>query len=205
MGGADQISVHLRRDRQHIQERDVNMLKKIIRTRLNLHITPAEEMVAIVLAINPDIVTLVPEKNNEIKLENGLDIVQHNETISSCLKTLRGNRVISLFIDPDLDQIKAAHKLGVDAVALNATHYAGSFTRDEYANELERLANAASLAFRLGLQVMVKNDIDYQNVQNIINLSDMQDIIVGHSIVARAMLVGMERAVQELAKWIRRL
>ncbi|RMH71052.1 MAG: pyridoxine 5'-phosphate synthase [Gemmatimonadetes bacterium] len=204
MGGADQISIHLRQDRAHIQDRDANLLKSVIRTRLNLHVSLSEAMVAAVLALNPDIVTLVPEKEPELTLHSGLDVIQHSELIADRLKTLRGNRTICLFIDPELDQIKTAHKLGVDGVALNVSDYAGSFTLDEYATEIERLATAAAMASRLGLMVTLENGVDYQNIHNLLGLEGVHGVIAGHAVIARAMLVGMERAVQELAQWVKR-
>lgn len=205
MGGADLIGVYLRQNRQFVQDRDVNLLKKIVRTRFNLHIVPSEDMIAVVLAINPDIVTLRSEKMSENNIEHGLDVIQEGNILTNALKTLRGNRVICAFIDPDLDQIKAAHKLGINAVSLNARFYAGSYTQEEYMLELERLANAAVLASRLGLQVTIENGIDYQNLQGILTIKDIDGIIVGHAAVARAMLIGMERAVNELARWVKNI
>ncbi len=199
LGGAQGITVHLRADRRHIQDRDVEILRQTVRTRLNLEMAPTQEMLRIALTIKPDQVTLVPERREELTTEGGLDVVLNSVQLKPVVKTLReGGILVSLFVDTDLEQTKEAHKIDAHAVEINTAEYADA--RDEKAREaaLRRIVDAARLGRRLGLQVHAGHGLTYQNVRQMAELSELAELNIGHSIVSRAVLIGMERAVREM-------
>jgi pyridoxine 5-phosphate synthase len=188
LGGASGITVHLRADRRHVQDRDLEVLRQVVRTRLNL------EMAA----------TLVPERREELTTEGGLDAVLNSVQIRPVVKTLvEGGVGVSLFVDPDLEQVKEAHKLDAQAVEINTASYADA--RDARAREaaLRRIVDAARLGRRLRLAVHAGHGLTYQNVGAIAAQSEIAELNIGHSIVARAVLVGMERAVREMVELMR--
>jgi pyridoxine 5-phosphate synthase len=199
LGGAHGITVHLRADRRHIQDRDVEILRQTVRTRLNLEMAATQEMLRIALTIKPDQVTLVPERREELTTEGGLDVVLNSVQLKPVVKTLReGGIRVSLFVDTDLEQAKEAHKIDAHAVEVNTAAYAEA--RDERAREsaLRRIVDAARLGRRLGLEVHAGHGLTYQNVGPVAQLSELAELNIGHSVVSRALLVGMERAVREM-------
>jgi pyridoxine 5-phosphate synthase len=199
LGGADGISVHLRGDRRHIQDRDVEILRRVVKTRLNVEMAATQEMVRIALTIKPDQATLVPERREEISTEGGLDVVLNAVQLRPTVKTLQDGGVeVSLFIDPDLEQVKEAHKLDAHAIEINTAAYADA--RDARAREtaLRNVGDAAKLGRKLGLLVHAGHGLTYQNVGAIAALAEISELNIGHSIVARAVLVGIERAVREM-------
>jgi pyridoxine 5-phosphate synthase len=199
LGGAHGITVHLRADRRHIQDRDVEILRQTVRTRLNLEMAATQEMLRIALTIKPDQVTLVPERREELTTEGGLDVVLNSVQVKPVVKTLReGGIRVSLFVDTDLEQAKEAHKIDAHAVEINTAAYAEA--RDERAREtaLRRIVDAARLGRRLGLEVHAGHGLTYQNVRPVAQMSELSELNIGHSIVSRAVLVGMERAVREM-------
>lgn len=199
LGGAHGITVHLRADRRHIQDRDVEILRQTVRTRLNLEMAPTQEMLRIALTIKPDQVTLVPERREELTTEGGLDVVLNSVQLKPVVKTLQeGGILVSLFVDTDLEQTKEAHKIDAHAVEINTAEYADA--RDEKAREaaLRRIVDAARLGRRLGLRVHAGHGLTYQNVRQMAELSELAELNIGHSIVSRAVLIGMERAVREM-------
>jgi pyridoxine 5-phosphate synthase len=199
LGGADGITVHLRADRRHIQDRDVEILRQVVKTRLNVEMAATQEMVRIALTIKPDQVTLVPERREEVSTEGGLDVVLNSVQLKPTVKTLQDGGVeVSLFIDPDLEQVKEAHKLDAHAIEINTAAYADA--RDARAREtaLRKVADAAKLSRKLGLLVNAGHGLTYQNVGSITALTEIGELNIGHNIVARAVLVGMERAVKEM-------
>jgi pyridoxine 5-phosphate synthase len=205
LGGADGIGVHLRSDRRHIQDRDVEILRQLVRTRLNLEMAPTQEMARIALTTKPHQVTLVPERRDEITTEGGLDVVLNSVQLKPLVKTLQeGGVEVSLFVDPDLEQVKAAHKLDARAVEINTAAYADAADHKAREAALRKLADAARLGRRLGLAVHAGHGLGYANVGAVAALGELSELNIGHSIVSRALLVGMERAVREMVEAVRR-
>jgi pyridoxine 5-phosphate synthase len=199
LGGAQGIVVHLREDRRHIQDRDVEILRKTVKTRLNLEMAATKEMVETALAVKPDIVTLVPEKRQELTTEGGLDVVLYEDALRSAVKTLHdGGILVSLFINPDPRQVKTAHKLDADCVELHTGMFSEARSFVQRQDEFERLETAAKLAHKLGLAILAGHGVDYQNIYWLRNLPEVEEFSIGHAVIARAMLVGMERAVREM-------
>jgi pyridoxine 5-phosphate synthase len=199
LGGAHGITVHLRSDRRHIQDRDVEILRQVVRTRLNLEMAPTQEMLRLALTVKPDQATLVPERLDELTTEGGLDVVLNSVQLRPVVKTLtEGSIAVSLFVDPDLEQVKEAHKLDARAIEINTAAYADA--RDERAREaaLRKVVDAARLARKLGLGVNAGHGLTYANVGAIAAVTEIAELNIGHNIVARATLVGMERAVREM-------
>ncbi len=199
LGGASGITVHLRSDRRHIQDRDVEILRQVVRTRLNLEMAASQEMLRLALTVKPDQVTLVPERLDELTTEGGLDVVLNSVQLKPVVKTLsEGGIAVSMFVDPDLEQVKESHKLDARAVEINTAAYADA--RDERAREaaLRKVVDAARLARKLGLAVHAGHGLTYANVGAVAGVSEIGELNIGHNIVARAVLVGMERAVREM-------
>ena len=205
LGGAAGITVHLRSDRRHIQDRDVELLKQVVKTRFNLEMAGTQEMVRIALTVKPDQVTLVPERREEVTTEGGLDVVLNSVQLKPVVKTLEeGGIQVSLFVDPDLEQVKASHKIGAQAIEINTASWADA--RGEKAKEaaLKTITDAARLGRKLDLQVHGGHGLTYENVGPIASLPEMSELNIGHNIVAQATLVGMERAVREMLAAMRR-
>jgi pyridoxine 5-phosphate synthase len=205
--GADQITVHLREDRRHIQDRDVRILRETVETRLNLEMGATEEMSRIAREVRPDMITLVPERREEQTTEGGLDVAGRAETLGPYVERLRDSGAeMSLFIDPDPAQIEASAQLGVEVIELHTGDYCrerrGFDTADEYAThvalELGKLRIAASLAAESGLKVAAGHGLDYKNVLPVAGIAEFEEFNIGHSIVARAVLVGLDEAVREM-------
>jgi pyridoxine 5-phosphate synthase len=204
LGGADQIVVHLREDRRHIQERDLRVLRETVKVRLNLEMAATQEMVRIAYEVKPDIVTLVPEKREERTTEGGLDVNLHRETLRKQVLFLRDAEIaVSLFIAPDLDQVRAASKVEAAAVELHTGFYCEARGAKAREHELEKLVDAAKTAARLGLQVAAGHGLSYENVLPVARIGEIEEFNIGHSIVGRAVLVGMERAVREMKDLLR--
>jgi pyridoxine 5-phosphate synthase len=204
LGGADGITVHLRADRRHIQDRDVEILRQVVKTRLNIEMAATQEMLRIALTVKPDQATLVPERREELTTEGGLDVILNSAQLKPVVRTLQeGGIQVSLFVDPDLEQVKEAHKIDAQAVELNTAAYADA--RDERSREaaLRRVADAARLGRKLGMQVHAGHGLTYQNVRAVAALPEISELNIGHNIVARALLVGMQRAVAEMAEAMR--
>jgi pyridoxine 5-phosphate synthase len=201
-GGADSITIHLREDRRHIQDRDVTALCKRAATPINLEIAVTPEMLDLALAHHPSDVCLVPEKRAELTTEGGLNVLGHQAEVASATRVLTEAGIrVSLFIDPDLEQIRAAQALGAPVIELHTGSYAESSGQQQQA-ELLRLHHAAELAHSLGLQVNAGHGLHYTNVQPIVRLPHMVELNIGHAIVARAIFTGMEAAVREMRELI---
>jgi pyridoxine 5-phosphate synthase len=195
LGGADQITIHLREDRRHIQDRDLEVMRKTVTTRLNLEMAATQEMVKIAY----DEVTLVPERREELTTEGGLDVVRGRETVGRVVKTLRdADILVSLFIDPDPDQVKAAFRVEAQAVEIHTGRYCDARLDGDRRRELARVVDAAKAAAKLGLQVAAGHGLNYRNVLPVAAIREIEEFNIGHAIVARAVLVGMERAVREM-------
>ena len=204
LAGADGIVCHLREDRRHIKDRDLSLLRQVVKTHLNLEMAPTDEMVKKAVNVLPDMVTLVPEKRQEITTEGGLDVRGNYDYLEHVVSTLRANNiVVSLFIDPDIQQIKAAAKLGADYVELHTGTYANAEELNQVIEELENLKSMAAAAAKLGLGVSAGHGLNYQNVIDVAKIPQVEELNIGHSIVSRAVLVGMERAVREMIELIR--
>lgn len=203
LGGADGITVHLREDRRHIQERDVRVLRQAVRTHLNLEMAATPEMVAIALDIQPDYVTLVPERRQEITTEGGLDAIAQVESLTQVVATLQNANIpVSLFIDAHRDQIGAAAKTGARFIELHTGQYAEAVGEAAQLQELQNLARGLWQAKDLGLRVNAGHGLTYLNVYAVAQLEGMEELNIGHTIVSRAVFVGLERAVQEMKRAI---
>jgi pyridoxine 5-phosphate synthase len=199
IGGADGITVHLREDRRHIQDRDVRILRETVRTHLNLEMAPTEEMIAIALEVKPDYVTLVPEKREEVTTEGGIDIVGNFDRFCRVVECLQSNDIpVSWFIDADPEQIQASAKTGATLIELHTGKYAETDNEIDRQQELTILKNGCELATSLGLRVNAGHGLTYWNVYPVACLPNMEELNIGHTIISRAVLVGLERAVREM-------
>ncbi|MFP4057470.1 MAG: pyridoxine 5'-phosphate synthase [Candidatus Brocadiia bacterium] len=199
MGGADGITVHLREDRRHAQDRDVRVLRQTVHGEFNLEMACTEEMVGIACQVRPHLATLVPERREELTTEGGLDLVRCGPDLPGPLQRLRQAGIrVSFFIDPDEAQVRGARKLGADFVELHTGDYAHYRTWAESGEAYGRLCDAAQLARSLGLGVHAGHGLNYRNVRPVAEIEGMEALYIGHSIVGRAVLVGMERAVREM-------
>ena len=197
--GAHGITVHLRADRRHIQERDVRLLKEVLTVPLNVECAATQETLATLVPLRPDWVTLVPETREELTTQGGLDIVFMQAHLRQIIRELRVSDIrVSLFIDPQLDQVKMAGRLEADAVEFNTGVYADLPRQADPSAELERLRDASKLASRLGMRVLAGHGLTLQNVAPIAAIPEVEELNIGHSIIGRSVLVGLERAVQEM-------
>ena len=204
LAGADGITVHLREDRRHIQDRDVDLLRRTVTTRLNLEMAATDEMLGIALKVLPDCVTLVPEKREELTTEGGLDVIRYRSSLKDPIELLRqGGVTVSLFVDPDLEQIKAARRLGADTIEIHTGAYCEASDPASRRAELGKIGDAVRAGRKLGLGVNAGHGLNYQNIREVVALGGIEEFNIGHSIVSRAVLVGMERAVREMAELVR--
>ena len=200
LAGAQGITVHLRSDRRHIQERDLELLRQIMSTKLNVEMAATREMIDIATRIKPDQVTLVPEHANELTTTGGLDVVRHAASMRKAVERLRSGEInVSLFIDADPVQVRKASAVGAEAVEINTGPYAEA-PANRREQQLRRVARAASAAKSKGLQVLAGHGLTYVNVQPIVGIEQIEELNIGHSVVSRAVLVGMERAVREMVE-----
>jgi pyridoxine 5-phosphate synthase len=205
LAGADGITVHLRGDRRHIQDRDVRILREVIKTKLNVEMAATAEMIKFMTGLKPDTVTLVPERREEVTTEGGLDVALNAAHITRSVTQLQDAGIaVSLFIDPDLDQIKAAQKAGSNKIEINTGKYADARTADLIESELEKIRNAAQLAQRLGFGVFGGHGLNYVNVLQIVAIEEIEELNIGHNIIARSSLVGLDRAVREMKALLQR-
>ncbi|MBL4823937.1 MAG: pyridoxine 5'-phosphate synthase [SAR324 cluster bacterium] len=203
LAGADGITIHLREDRRHIIDRDVRILRETVQTRLNLEMAATAEMFGIALETRPDIVTLVPEKREEVTTEGGLDVAGAPESMHKGIAQLRNAGIrVSLFIDPETAQIEASQKAGAEDVELHTGCYANAERGSEQDSEYERLVSAAEFANEKNLQVNAGHGLNYINTQRICGLPHLRELNIGHSIVSRAIFVGLTQAVQEMREII---
>jgi len=203
LAGADQITIHLREDRRHIQDRDLQILRRTVSTRLNLEMAATQEMVRVAYEVKPDMVTLVPERREELTTEGGLDAVGGRDALRKIVKTLRDAEIqVSLFIDPDLDQVKAAHRAEAQVVEFHTGRYCDARLASDRPRELARLVDACKSAAKLGLGVAAGHGLHYRNVTAVAAIPEIEELNIGHAIAARAVLVGLERAVREMREII---
>jgi pyridoxine 5-phosphate synthase len=204
LAGADQITVHLREDRRHIQDRDVELLRATVQTRLNLEMAATDEMVRVAIAVAPDVCTLVPERRQELTTEGGLDVAGNRAAVERTVAALRDcGRRVSLFVDPEPAQIEASRAVGAHAVEIHTGRYCDACGTDQL-RELARIAEAARAAARSGLEVAAGHGLNYVNVLPVAAIPEIEEHNIGHAIVARAVLVGLERAVREMKELLLR-
>lgn len=200
LGGADGITVHLREDRRHIQDRDVELLRQTVNTRLNLEMATADEIVAIAVRVRPDEATLVPEKRQELTTEGGLNVAEHADAVRAATDRLKSaGIVVSLFVDADIEQVDMAKAVGADAVEFHTGTYADA-RGEAVESELAKLRTATAHAVQRGLRVHMGHGLNYQNVPPIVRIPGVEELNIGHSIVSRAVLVGLERAVGDMKR-----
>ena len=203
LGGADGITIHLREDRRHIQDRDLELLRQTVGVKLNLELASAEEIVAIACRARPDQVTLVPERREEVTTEGGLDVAGHREAVAGAVKTLHDAGIyVSLFLDPDPRQLDLAKALGADAVELHTGHYALAKPGKPRDFELAKLIAAGKQIRSAGLALHAGHGLNYHNVGDIAAITDMHELNIGHAIIARAVFVGLQQAVREMKNLI---
>jgi pyridoxine 5-phosphate synthase len=199
LAGARGIIAHLREDRRHIQDRDLRLLRETVQTKLNLEMAATEEMKRIALEVKPDFSTLVPEKREELTTEGGLEVASRVDFMKSYISRLQQAGItVSLFIDPDETQIAASKKSGADWVELHTGAYANAKTDKDRDREFVKIAEGARLAAGLGLRVGAGHGLNYVNAQRIAGIPEVEELNIGHSIISRAALVGLERAVREM-------
>jgi pyridoxine 5-phosphate synthase len=205
LAGCDGIIVHLREDRRHIQDRDLEVLRKTIKTKLNLEMAAVAEMVRIAQKVKPDIATLVPEKRKELTTEGGLDVLANRKSVKKAVKELQGAGIIvSLFVDPNPKQIEASkEEIEADYIEIHTGAFseARDLTQEEV--ELQKLIEAVEIASRLGLGINAGHGLNYHNIKKVVSIEGIEEFSIGHSIVARAVMVGMEKAVREMMALIK--
>jgi pyridoxine 5-phosphate synthase len=203
LAGADGIIAHLREDRRHIQDRDLRLLREIVKTKLNLEMAATEEMQRIALEVKPELSTLVPEKREELTTEGGLETASRVDFLKAYIGRLQqGGVIVSLFVDPDAKQIMAAKKTGAEWVEIHTGAYANAVREQDREQELQKLVEAAQLAAGLGLHVGAGHGLNYMNTQRIARIPEIEELNIGHSIISRAALVGLERAVKEMKELV---
>lgn len=199
LGGADGITIHLREDRRHIQDRDLRVLKQSVQVKLNLEMAAEDEITDIAIDVAPEQATLVPEKREEITTEGGLDVVANRERVKACVDRLKDAGLeVSLFIDPDIRQIEVSGELGADAVELHTGQYADAKTAEEQDHEYQVLIEAGKAVRERGLTLHMGHGLTYRNVGRVVQIPGICEFNIGHSIVARAIMVGFEQAVREM-------
>jgi pyridoxine 5-phosphate synthase len=204
LGGADGITIHLREDRRHIQDRDLDLLRQTVSVKLNLELAAQSEVVEIACRVKPDQATLVPERREEVTTEGGLDVVTHRKAVQQAVRRLKqAGIVVSLFIDPDVRQIEASKELEADAVELHTGAYALAKPGREREKELIGLVQAGAAVRQHGMTLHAGHGLNYQNVRPVATIEGMRELNIGHAIVSRAVFVGFERAVREMKELVR--
>jgi pyridoxine 5-phosphate synthase len=205
LGGADQITLHVREDRRHVNDRDLSLLRQTVNGTLNLEMAAVQPMLDLALHERPDTCTLVPERREELTTEGGLDAIGQRDEVRRVTRALRdGGIEVSLFIDPDLEQIKASHRADAQAVELHTGQYCDARGAEERKRELSRLLDAAKAAAKLGMRVAAGHGLDYWNVTPVARIEEITELNIGYAIVCRAILVGLERAVRDMKELIAR-
>ena len=199
LSGADGIVVHLREDRRHIQDRDLRILRETVKTKLNMEMAATDEMVGIAKEVMPDMVTLVPEKREELTTEGGLDVKGNLKAVTKAVKELKASGIfVSLFIDPDPSQIKASKETGAQMVEIHTGTFSEMTQEERMEEELDKIESAVSVAVKIGLRVAAGHGLNYTNTEFVAQIEDIEELNIGHSIVSRAVLVGIEKAVSDM-------
>ncbi len=201
--GADGIVVHLREDRRHITERDVRLLRELITTKLDLEMAATEEIIKIACDVGPELATIVPEKRQELTTEGGISVIDNVSHLRDTIKELHNSEIeVSLFIEPDINQIDAAAEIEADFIEIHTGIYANLLTEEEQFDELEKIRLAAKHAKKLGMGVNAGHGLNYQNIKIFRELTDIDEVSIGHAVIARAVFSGLKEAVQEMIKLI---
>ncbi len=199
LAGAHGIVVHLREDRRHVQDRDLYILRETVKTKLNMEMATTTEMVRIATDVMPDMVTLVPEKREELTTEGGLDVVGNRKTVSKAVDKLKEEGLfVSLFIDPDEKQIKASKEIGADMVEIHTGSYTEADNEKKIEKELKKIELSVRIALDQELRVAAGHGLDYRNVEPIVWIEEIEELNIGHSIISRSVIVGIEEAVSEM-------
>ena len=202
--GVDGIVFHLREDRRHINERDVRLLRELVTTKLDFEMAAVPEIIKIACDVGPELATLVPEKRQELTTEGGLNVIDNVAIIRETIKELNDSDIaVSIFTEPDIPQIDASAEVGADYIEIHTGVFANALTEEEQFDELERIRGAAKHAKKLGLGVNAGHGLDYQNIKIFRELDDIDEVSIGHSIIARAVIVGIEEAVKEMIRLIK--
>jgi pyridoxine 5-phosphate synthase len=202
--GIDGIVFHLREDRRHINERDVRLLRELITTKLDFEMAAVPEIIKIACDVGPELATLVPEKRQELTTEGGLNVIDNVALIRETIKELNDADIaVSIFTEPDIPQIDASAEVGADFIEIHTGVFANALTEEEQFDELERIRGAAKHAKKLGLSVNAGHGLNYQNIKVFRELEDIDEVSIGHSIIARAVIVGIEEAVKEMIRLIK--
>jgi len=203
-GGVDGVVVHLREDRRHITERDVRLLRELVKTKLDLEMAANEEIIKIACDVDPDLATLVPEKRQELTTEGGLNVIDNISLIKDTITELHNSDIeVSLFIEPELTQIDTAAEIDADIIEIHTGIFANAVSEEEQFDELERIRAAVIHAKKLGLGVNAGHGLNYQNIKIFREVPDIDEVSIGHSIIARAVTVGIKEAVQEMIRLIK--
>jgi pyridoxine 5-phosphate synthase len=203
--GVDGIVFHLREDRRHINERDVRLLRELVTTKLDFEMASVPEIIKIACDVGPELATLVPEKRQELTTEGGLNVIDNVTLIRETIKELNDADIaVSIFTEPDIPQIDASAEVGADFIEIHTGVFANALTEEEQFDELERIRGAAKHAKKLGLGVNAGHGLNYQNIKIFRELGDVDEVSIGHSIIARAVIVGIEEAVKEMIRLIRK-
>lgn len=206
LAGAEGIVVHLREDRRHIQDRDVRLIREIVQTKMILEMGATSEMVGIAMSIKPDLVTLVPEKREEVTTEGGLDLMVHKNAIAESVATLQDSGIpVSIFIDPDPEQIKLAHQINATMIEIHTGAFCDATSTRKRQEAFSQIVDTAKLAYRLKLGVNAGHGLCYHTIKAFKGLREIDEFSIGHSIVSRAALVGMDRAVKEMLALVKSL
>lgn len=204
LAGADGIICHLREDRRHINDRDLHLLRQTVKTKLNLEMAAVEEMVNIARDVKPDLATLVPERREELTTEGGLDVKSNPDHYKRVVEQLKGRDIqVSFFIDPEPGQIEAAHQVGADIVEIHTGHYSEAQSESDAQERFERIAKSLEISHQLKLGISAGHGLNYVNIKRFKSLSQIKEYSIGHSIVARAILVGFEQAVREMVALVK--
>jgi len=203
LAGAEGIICHLREDRRHIQDRDLSLLRKTVKTTLNLEMAAVKELVDIALTVKPDMVTLVPEKREELTTEGGLAVIRNKEEYERVTATLKEAGIsVSFFIDPNPDQIQESFNAGADIIEIHTGLYSEAKSGPEILKEFEKISHAANVANKLKLRVQAGQGLNYVNVKRFSSIPEIEEYSIGHSIIARAVMVGMDQATREMVKLV---
>jgi len=203
LAGAHGITIHMRQDRRHIQEKDLQLLRKIVKTKLNLEMGVSMEMLKIALKYKPDTCTLVPESPEEVTTSGGLDILMYRDKIEEVSSNLHAAGLqVSVFIDPEIEQIKAVHRLGIKMIEINTGEYAKNWNTNYSLIELEKIKKSALYAKKLNMKVYGGHGLTYRNVKDIANIDDIEELNIGHTIIANSTFLGLERAVTRMLELI---
>jgi pyridoxine 5-phosphate synthase len=206
LAGADGVVVHLREDRRHVRDRDVRILRETVKTKLILEMAATDEMIAIALEIGPELVTLVPEKREELTTEGGLDLKVNEAAVSKAVEALRAGGIpVSIFVDPERDQIRRAHGINADVVEIHTGTFCDAQNEAERIETFNKIKEGVRLAHELELGINAGHGLGYDTIKAFKGLSEIDEFSIGHSIVARAVMVGLDRAVRDMARLIKEL